>query len=152
MRLEILAIGRARAGPERALYDSYAKRITWRVKLHELEEKRPLPPAELKEREGQLILSAIPRDAMVLALDERGRGLSSEEFARLIADIRDEGRACTAFVIGGAEGLSVPVRDRADLLIAFGRQTWPHMLVRAMLMEQIYRAQQILSGHPYHRG
>jgi len=152
MRLEILAIGRARAGPERDLYESYAKRITWPVKLRELEEKRPLPPAELKEREGQLILSAIPRDSMVLALDERGKSRTSEEFARLIADIRDEGRSCAAFVIGGAEGLSVALCDRADLLIGFGRQTWPHMLVRAMLMEQIYRAQQILAGHPYHRG
>lgn len=152
MRLEILAIGRARAGPERDLYESFAKRINWPVRLHELEEKRPLPPAELKEREGQLILSAVPRDSVVLALDERGKNSTSEEFARLIAEIRDEGRACAVFVIGGAEGLSVPVRDRADLLISFGRQTWPHMLARAMLMEQIYRAQQILAGHPYHRG
>lgn len=152
MRLEILAIGRARAGPERDLYESYAKRIRWPVNLHELEEKRPLPPAELKEREGELILSAISRDSAVLALDEGGRSYRSEEFARLIAGIRDEGRPCAVFVIGGAEGLSVPVRDRADILISFGRQTWPHMLVRAMLIEQIYRAQQILAGHPYHRG
>ena len=152
MRLEILAIGRARAGPERELYEIYAKRIRWPLKLHELEEKRPLAPAELKEREGELILAAVPRNSVVLALDERGKDPTSEGFARLIADIRDEGLACTTFVIGGADGLAVPVRDRADLLISFGRQTWPHMLVRAMLMEQIYRAQQILAGHPYHRG
>lgn len=145
-------MGRIRAGPERDLYESYARRIHWPIKLHELEEKRPLPPAELKEREGALILSAIPRDAVVLALHGGGRNVPSEELARILADIRDEGRPCAAFVIGGAEGLSVPVRDRADLLLAFGRQTWPHMLVRAMLMEQIYRAQQILAGHPYHRG
>lgn len=152
MRLEILAIGRARAGPERDLYESYAKRVVWPVTLRELEEKRPLPPAEMKEREGALILSAIPRESTVLALDAGGRSLPSREFARLIADMRDEGRACAVFVIGGADGLSVPVRDRADLLLSFGRQTWPHMLVRVMLMEQIYRAQQILAGHPYHRG
>jgi 23S rRNA (pseudouridine1915-N3)-methyltransferase len=152
MRLEILAIGRARAGPERDLYDNYAKRVTWPLRLREIEEKRSLPPAELKEREGELILAALPAKSVVLALDEGGRSYRSEEFARLIADIRDEGRACAVFVIGGAEGLSVPVRDRADILISFGRQTWPHMLVRAMLMEQIYRAQQILAGHPYHRG
>ena len=152
MKIEILAVGRARAGPERDLYDSYAKRVTWPLQLREVEEKRPLPPAELKEREGQLILAAIPQGSVVLALDDRGKSPTSEEFARLIADIRDEGRACAAFVIGGAEGLSAPVRDRADVLISFGRQTWPHLLVRAMLMEQIYRAQQILAGHPYHRG
>ncbi len=145
-------MGRARAGPERDLYDSYAKRVTWPLRLREIEEKRPLPPAELKEREGEMILAAIPPNSAVLALDEGGRSCPSKEFARFIADIRDEGRACAVFVIGGAEGLSVPVRDRADILISFGRQTWPHMLVRAMLMEQIYRAQQILAGHPYHRG
>lgn len=152
MRVEIIAVGRARAGPEHALYESYARRIRWDLRLREVEEKRRLPADQLKEREGELILSAIPRDSAVLALDEGGRSFSSVEFARLIADFRDEGRPCTVFVIGGAEGLSVPVRDRADLLIAFGRQTWPHMMVRAMLAEQIYRAQQILAGHPYHRG
>lgn len=152
MRVEIVAVGRARAGPELALYESYVRRIRWDLTLREVEEKRRLPAEQLKEREGELILSAIPRDAAVLALDEGGRSVSSVEFARLVADIRDEGRACVVFVIGGAEGLSVPVRDRADLLISFGRQTWPHMLVRAMLAEQIYRTQQILAGHPYHRG
>ncbi|HER34995.1 MAG TPA: 23S rRNA (pseudouridine(1915)-N(3))-methyltransferase RlmH [Halothiobacillaceae bacterium] len=152
MRVEIVAVGRARAGPELALYESYVRRIRWDLTLREVEEKRRLPAEQLKEREGELILSAIPRDAAVLALDEAGRGVSSVEIARLMADFRDEGRARVVFVIGGAEGLSAPVRDRADLLISFGRQTWPHMLVRAMLAEQIYRTQQILAGHPYHRG
>ena len=152
MRVEIVAVGRARAGPELALYESYVRRIRWDLTLREVEEKRRLPAEQLKEREGELILSAIPRDAAVLALDERGRSVSSVEIARLMADFRDEGRARVVFVIGGAEGLSAPVRDRADLLISFGRQTWPHMLVRAMLAEQIYRTQQILAGHPYHRG
>lgn len=152
MRLEIVAVGRARAGPEHALYESYVRRIRWDLTLREVEEKRPLPAEQLREREGELILSAIPRGAALLALDEGGRSYRSAAFARLLADIRDEGRACTVFAIGGAEGLSIPVRDRADLLISFGRQTWPHMLVRAMLAEQIYRAQQILAGHPYHRG
>lgn len=152
MRVEILAVGRARAGPERDLYDSYIKRIRWTVELREVEEKRRLPPAELKERQGALILSAIPRNTIVLALDEGGRSLRSEELAEYFTEIRHQGRDCATFIIGGAEGLSVPVRDRADMLLAFGRQTWPHMLVRAMLAEQIYRAQQILAGHPYHRG
>ncbi len=151
MRIEIIAVGRARAGPERDLYDSYVGRIRWPVKLREILEKRRLPPAELKERQGALILSAIPRNATVLALHEGGRNFRSEDMVEIFADIRHQGRDCVAFVIGGAEGLSVPVRDRADLLLAFGRQTWPHMLVRAMLAEQIYRAQQILAGHPYHR-
>ncbi len=152
MQIEILAIGRARAGPERALYQIYVDRIRWPITLRELEEKRRLPPAELKERQGALILSAIPRNSIVLALDEGGRDVPSEGLADILADIEHQGRDYATFVIGGADGLSVAVRDRADLLIAFGRQTWPHMLVRAMLAEQIYRAQQILAGHPYHRG
>ena len=152
MRIDILAIGRARAGPERALYQSYADRIRWPLALRELEEKRRLPAAELKARESALLLEALPADAAVVALDETGKDLSSEEFAKRLGRWRDDGRATVAFVIGGAEGLSDDVRGRADLLLSLGRQTWPHMLVRTMLAEQIYRAQQILAGHPYHRG
>ena len=152
MRIDILAIGRARAGPKRALYQSYADRIRWPLALRELEEKRRLPAAELKAREGALLLEALPTDAAVVALDETGRDLSSEEFAKRLGRWRDDGRVTVAFVIGGAEGLSDEVRGRADLLLSLGRQTWPHMLVRTMLAEQIYRAQQILAGHPYHRG
>ncbi len=152
MRVEILAVGRARAGPERELYDSYIKRIRWTVELREVEEKRPLPPAELKAREAELLLAALPGDAVVVALDGAGKDMSSEAFARTLGQWRDDGRGRVAFVIGGAEGLAPEIRDRADMLLAFGRQTWPHMLVRAMLAEQIYRAQQILARHPYHRG
>lgn len=152
MRLEILAIGRARAGPERTLFETYARRLAWPVEMREFEEKRRLPPAELRSRECAMLLNAVPRDAMVVVLDEGGRSLSSEAFADKLGAWRDAGRSVIAFVIGGADGLTDEVRDRADLLLGFGRQTWPHMLVRAMLVEQIYRAQQILAGHPYHRG
>lgn len=152
MQIEILAIGRARAGPERALYQTYAERIRWPLVLRELEEKRRLPPAEMTAREGALLLDALPGDAAAIALDETGKELSSEQFAKQLGRWRDDGRATIAFVIGGADGLAGEVRDRADLVLSLGRQTWPHMLVRAMLAEQIYRAQQILAGHPYHRG
>jgi 23S rRNA (pseudouridine1915-N3)-methyltransferase len=152
MRVAIIAVGRARAGPERDLYDSYVKRLRWPVDLREVEEKRPLPPAELKEREAELLLAAIPGDAVAVALDGTGKDMTSEALAEKLSQWRDDGRGCVAFVIGGADGLAPEIRDRADLLVAFGRQTWPHMLVRAMLAEQIYRAQQILAGHPYHRG
>lgn len=152
MQIEILAIGRARAGPERELYQTYADRIRWPLTLRELEEKRRLPPAELKAREGALLLEALPKDVAVVALDETGKDLSSQKIADHLGRWQDEGRATVAFVIGGADGLTDEVRARADLLLSLGRQTWPHMLVRAMLVEQIYRAQQILAGHPYHRG
>jgi len=152
MQLEILAIGRARASPERELDQTYAERIRWPLKLRELEEKRPLPPADLQARESALLLDALARDAAVVALDETGKALSSQQFAEQLGRWQDDGRAIVAFVIGGADGLTREVRDRADLVLSLGRQTWPHMLVRAMLAEQIYRAQQILAGHPYHRG
>jgi 23S rRNA (pseudouridine1915-N3)-methyltransferase len=152
MQIEILAIGRVRAGPERELYKSYADRIRWPLILRELEEKRRLPTAELKLREAALLLEALPGDAATVALDETGKELSSEQFAKQLGRWRDDGRAKIAFMIGGADGLAGEVRDRADLVLSLGRQTWPHMLVRAMLAEQIYRAQQILAGHPYHRG
>ncbi len=90
-------------------------------------------------------------DAYVIALDERGKSLSSPDFARKIQDLMDQGRPCIQFIIGGADGLNDDIRKRADTLLSFGVQTWPHMMVRAMLMEQIYRARQIIAGHPYHR-
>lgn len=152
MQIEILAIGRARPGPERELYRSYAERIRWPVALRELEEKRRLPPGELKAREAALILEALPPNAAVVALDETGKDMSSMELAEKISRWQDDGRGCVAFVIGGADGLTDEVRKRADLVLSLGRQTWPHMLARAMLAEQIYRAQQIIAGHPYHRG
>ena len=152
MRIEIIAVGRARAGPERDLYDMYAGRVTWPVSLREVEEKKRLPAPKLKVRENELLAESIPRDAAVVALDEKGKSLSSADFAKQVGHWRDEGHGTLAFVIGGADGLTDNLRDRADLLLSFGKQTWPHMMVRAMLMEQIYRAQQILAGHPYHRG
>ncbi len=151
MQIEILAIGRVRASPERELYKTYADRIRWPLVLRELEEKRRLPAAELMLREAALLLEALPGDAAAVALDETGKELSSEQFAKQLGRWRDDGPATIAFMIGGAGGLTGEVRDRADLVLSLGRQTWPHMLVRAMLAEQIYRAQQILAGHPYHR-
>ncbi len=151
MRIEIIAVGHARAGPERDLYNVWLRRIRWPVNLREVEEKRPLPADRLKAREAELLLAALPGDAPLVALDETGRDLSSQAFAERLGDWRDGGRPAIAFVIGGAGGLDPVVTGRADLVLSFGRLTWPHMLVRAMLAEQIYRAQQILAGHPYHR-
>lgn len=152
MKIDIIAVGRARAGPERALFETYIGRLRWPVELREVEEKRRLSEPELKQREAELLLASIPDGAAVIALDETGRDLSSEKLAVQLRAWRDDGRGCCVFLIGGANGLAAEARSRADLVMSFGRQTWPHMLVRAMLAEQIYRAQQILAGHPYHRG
>lgn len=151
MRLTVAAVGRARPGPLRDLFDDYAGRSAWPLTLREVEARKGLSGVALKREEASLLLAAVPAGAAVVALDERGRDLDSAGFARLLGRWRDEGRAEAAFLIGGADGHDDAVRDRAELLLSFGRLTWPHMLARAMLAEQIYRAQTILSGHPYHR-
>ncbi len=152
MRLHIAAVGRLKSGPQAALAQHYAERITWPLTIREVEERRPLTPQELRDREGALLLGAVPAGATTVALDERGQSLSSTAFAKRLAGWRAEGVSDLAFLIGGAEGLSDAVRQRASLVMGLGAMTWPHLLVRGMLLEQIYRAQQILAGHPYHRG
>jgi len=117
----------------------------------ELEEKRRLPPPELKTREAELILAALPAGARLVALDQRGAEWSSRELADRLRTWRDGGIGAIAFAIGGAEGLGPAVVERADAVLSLGMMTWPHLLVRCMLLEQLYRAQQILAGHPYHR-
>ena len=151
MQIGIVAVGRARPGPMRALFEDYAGRLKPALNLKEVEERRPLKGAELKAREGALLMAALPAGAHLAALDGRGKTLSSEELARTIGRWRDDGIRETAFVIGGADGLDKSVLDQADFKLSLGPQTWPHMLVRVMLAEHLYRAQSILSGHPYLR-
>ena len=103
------------------------------------------------EAEAELLLRAVPSGALLVTMDERGKVMSSPEFAAQLARWRDEGRQDVAFVIGGADGIAPGLRDRAAFSISFGRMVWPHMLVRVMLAEQLYRAATILSGGPYHR-
>jgi 23S rRNA (pseudouridine1915-N3)-methyltransferase len=151
VRLLIAAVGRAKAGPELDLYHQYIRRLSPPPVLKEVEEKRPLAPAQLKIREAELLLAAVPDGAVMVALDEKGRDMGSQDFAGKIRGWRDGGSADIAFLIGGADGHGDAVRGRADLLLSLGRMTWPHMLVRALLAEQLWRAQAILAGHPYHR-
>ena len=150
MRFHIIAIGRLRRGVEGGLFEHFQGRIRWPLDIHEIDDRKSGTGGR-KAREGKLILAAIPDGAIVTALDERGRDLGSEDLAARIGDWRDSGIGDVAFVIGGADGLAEDVRRRADLVLAFGRATWPHLIVRGMLAEQLYRAQQILAGHPYHR-
>ncbi|OIQ92530.1 ribosomal RNA large subunit methyltransferase H [mine drainage metagenome] len=152
MRLILAAVGKGKAGPERALFEQYQGRLGWPLALKEVEEKRPLPVAERMAREAELLLAQVPAGAVIVALDERGRPQSSPAFAERLRGWRDEGRACIAFLIGGADGHDERVRGRADMLLSFGSMTWPHMLVRGLLAEQLYRAECILANHPYHRG
>ena len=152
MKLNILAIGRARRSPEADLTADYLRRIGPAGRV------LGLGPGALIELEGRdkaaesaALIAKIPAGAKVAALDERGQIMGSEDFAALLGDWRDQGAREACFVIGGADGHTEALRERADMLLAFGRMTWPHMLARAMLSEQLYRAVSILGGHPYHR-
>lgn len=155
MRLHLCAVGRLRAGPERALVDDYLKRFNRSarplglgpVSEHEVEDKRGGGMAA----EAALLNRAVPAGARRLVMDERGAMLSSPDFAALLARWRDQGLGDLALCIGGADGLEPEFRDSADFTLSFGAMVWPHMLVRVMLAEQLYRAAGILAGSPYHR-
>ena len=152
VRLILAAVGHAKSGPERTLFEHYQSRLSQPLTVHEVEEKRPLPIADRILREGTLLLAQVPQHAVVIALDERGQTLSSEQFAKRLGTWRDTGCKSIAFLIGGADGHAPIVKERADFLLSLGIMTWPHMLVRGMLAEQLYRVECILAGHPYHRG
>lgn len=150
MRLTIVAVGRVKTGPEAELYRQYARRLGWPLDLKEIEDRKK-DPARRVEREGEMMLAAVPEGAKLVALDENGKSMTSEAFAELMGRWRDDGVADVAFVLGGADGLAPAVLARAERKIAFGAMTWPHQMARAMLAEQLYRAESILAGHPYHR-
>ncbi len=152
MRILVAAVGRARGGVECQLYEHYARRLSWPLRLKELAQHSAMAPAEAKAKEGEALLAAIPAGAKLAALDGRGELLTSEGFAAQLAAWRDGGVSELAFAIGGAHGLADAVLARADLVLSLGRVTWPHLLVRGLLAEQLYRAETILAGHPYHRG
>ena len=152
MRITIAAIGREPAGPIRDLFEDYRQRSAWPIRLVEIAPRRRLPPEPRLAEEAERLLHALPAGALVVALDEHGRQLDSLAFARQLGRWRDRGESDLAFLIGGPDGLAASVLDRATAVVALGPMTWPHRLVRVMLAEQLYRAQSILAGHPYHRG
>ncbi len=119
--------------------------------LHEFEAKASLPSLKRQEAESELLLSPFPEKTFIVALDERGKEFSSQQLATKLQDIQNQGYKALGFIIGGADGLHDRVRERADLLMCLGRLTWPHMLVRPLIVEQLYRAESILNNHPYHR-
>jgi len=155
MRLRVIAIGRMRNGPEKELIEDYIARFNRAgrplglgpVEFTELEDRK----GGGKSGEGTLLVKAIPAAATVIVLDEHGKIQSSTDFAQNLAHIRDQGSSELVFVIGGADGLAPAVLARADVKLSFGKMVWPHMLVRVMLTEQLYRAVSILAGGPYHR-
>ncbi|GJL95963.1 MAG: ribosomal RNA large subunit methyltransferase H [Hyphococcus sp.] len=159
MRLMIAAIGKTRSGPLSDLSADYLARAQRDGRnlgftgpdLMEFEAPRGLSGAKRQTSESALLMGAAPPSANLIRLDERGKAYTSEDFAALLGKWRDEGVNTAAFFIGGADGYDKVLREKAPFSISFGAATWPHMLVRVMLAEQIYRAMTILSGHPYHR-
>jgi 23S rRNA (pseudouridine1915-N3)-methyltransferase len=147
--MRLLAIGRARDTPEAALFARYAARLRPSLALTELPDGRGAP-AEAKRREAEALLGALPAEAFAVALDRTGTPADSAALAVLLERWLGAGRP-VCFLIGGAEGLDTPVLRRADHILSFGTMTWPHLLARAMLAEQLYRARSIAAGHPYHR-
>jgi 23S rRNA (pseudouridine1915-N3)-methyltransferase len=145
MNILIAAIGKLKESPEKTLFEQYRKRLRFPIKVIEFANQLT------KGQEGEMLLSAIPGGSFVVALDEKGKQLSSVELAQEWDKWQFAAPSTLAFLIGGADGLSVDVKERANFLWSLGKLTWPHFLVRGLLLEQIYRAQQILTGHPYHR-
>ena len=159
MRIVIAAVGRLKQGPERELADTYlknAKKIGRNFGLRDIEvieicESRANDAERRRTEESIAIANVIPEHAIVAILDERGDNIDSAAFATVLRKWREEDRPAACFIIGGADGLARSLRERAKLKLAFGTATWPHQLVRIMMLEQIYRAGTILAGHPYHR-
>ena len=159
MRLVIAAVGRLKESPERELAERYRKRAEQigrrigirSVEIIEIRESRAQELAKRKTEESIAIATVIPEKAATIILDERGDNLDSASFAQKLARWRDDGRSDAVFVIGGDDGLMPTLREKATLTLSLGSATWPHQLVRVMLLEQIYRALTMLAGHPYHR-
>jgi len=160
MRIVIAAVGRMKLGPERELVSRYLERATaWGKPLAltgfevlELSESRAGSATQRKVEEAKALRQVLPQGAVVVALDERGKTVTSPDFSARIARWRDDGTSVLAFLIGGAEGLDLGLISEARFVLSFSPLTWPHQLVRIMLTEQLYRTTTILSGHPYHRG
>jgi 23S rRNA (pseudouridine1915-N3)-methyltransferase len=159
MRIVVAAIGRLKRGPESELAERYHKRAEQtgravglrKIDIVEIRESRADDAGKRMVEESIALANLIPDRAAVILLDQRGDSLDSAALAQQLAQWRDAGRPDAVFVIGGPDGLAASLRDKADLRLAFGGATWPHQLVRVMLLEQLYRAATILTGHPYHR-
>jgi 23S rRNA (pseudouridine1915-N3)-methyltransferase len=159
MRVVLAAVGRLKQGPERELAAAYRKRAEAvgrafglrEVEIVEIRESRAQDTERRRVEESIAIANVIPERATIVILDERGENIDSAELAGLLREWRAESCPAVCFVIGGADGLAASLRGRAKLKLAFGTATWPHQLVRIMLLEQLYRAGTILAGHPYHR-
>lgn len=153
MKITIISIGKFENSAHRVTFETYLKRMKWSIELKEFELKNAnnMNVLQVKEGEAKLIAKAIKSGSVVIALDEKGKQFSSQNFAKLITDFSLQGDSHLTFIIGGANGLSKEILNLANLKISLSLMTFPHLMVRTILMEQLYRAQSIIAGHPYHR-
>ena len=159
MKISVFAVGRMKTGPEKELADRYFKRFSKSGPavglefsgLVEIPESRAQGVTERKRDEADRLRQQLAPGAALILLDERGKSVSSQDFAGRIAALRDGGRRAVLIAIGGPDGHDPTLHETAELVVSFGAQTWPHQMVRIMLAEQLYRTATILSGHPYHR-
>ncbi len=152
MKVTVATIGKMSSRcPENEIIQDYLKRLPWQVAIKEGEAKKGLKGQSLQAAEGKILREFIPPRAKKIVLDERGKIITSRDFATFFTRMQDEGCQEVALLIGGADGHEAEMRKEADLILSLGKMVWPHMLVRAMLMEQLYRAHTIMTGHPYHR-
>lgn len=153
MRISILSIGKFENSPHKAVFDNYLKRLKWKVTLKEMDLKNShnMSVEKIKEGEGELIIKALQPSSKLILLDEKGKQFKSRDFAKFISNSAVNGDSDLTFVIGGSDGLSSALLKKPNLKISFGLMTLPHLMVRSVLIEQLYRAQSIIAGHPYHR-
>lgn len=150
MNIDIIAVGKAKRDPAAELYQTYIKRLDWSVHLTELPSK-----TSTSSEEHDVISKTIDKkkglQSVIIAMDERGQNITSVKLADQFQNWMNDGKSHAIIIVGGADGLSEDLRQKADLVLSLGKLTWPHMMVRAMLAEQLYRVRQIIAGHPYHR-
>lgn len=152
MNITLCAVGRLRSGPELDLFETYIQRLPWKVDVCEIEVKEAVSQKKKNLIECEQLAAKVPQRAKVICLDSRGKVLSSEAVADSMGKWRDSGVRDLCIVIGGADGLDEHLLQRADMVLSFGAVTWPHMLMRVLLAEQLFRWHCILTDHPYHRG
>ena len=151
MNINIIAVGRIRSGPEKTLIENYSRRIKWPIEFREVEEKKKLKGLELKKRQGDLLLNQCPPESKIIVLDQCGKNLPSTELANVFKNWQGNRVKEVCMLIGGADGVDENISKNVDLTISLSNMTFPHMLARIILVEQIYRSETIINNHPYHK-
>ncbi len=153
MRITILSIGKFENSPHKAVFEHYLKRLKWKIELKEIELKNSdkLTSAQRKKGEGELILKNLKPNSKMIICDEKGQQFKSVEFTKMLSDFALQGSSNLTFIIGGSDGFSDEILERKNLKISFGKITFPHLMLRCVLIEQLYRAFSIINNHPYHR-